>query len=269
MPTYAQLGAEAVWRNEKVTEQVDWLVDSLCAFYQVPRANGGVKGDNKHLNGGHRSQNWIKNSRYCTNRAYTVVNGLPGWLADDIPAFDVTLPRWAMLQISQHADRLTRSGQLEELVLWYGNDDGDQRVDGYDNIRNAVVTSDSSHLWHLHGQVARALTRDWNAVKKIYRGLTTGRVDMGQADDRAPFIDGRLYAISHGLDEVPADHAAFKGFNGGEDNWLVKTVKAQDERLQRIEQKVDALLDRPVAGGATDEQVRQAVRDQIDDDPST
>ena len=275
MPTYAQLNTEAVWRGETVTPHMEWLVTNLCAFYGVPRANGGIKGDNKHLNGGHRSQSWIRNSRYCTNRTYTVVPGLAPHLADDVPAFDVTLPRWAMLQISSNADKLTRSGQLEELVLWYGNTDGDQRVDGYDNIRNAVVTSDASHLWHLHGQVSRHLTRSWEAVRKIYRGLTTGRVDMGQADDRAPYIDQRLYQISHGQVKVDGN-PAFANVAPNEENWLVKTVKAQGEQLERIEQNqatieghLRALLDRPVAGGATDEQVRQAVRDQIDDDPTT
>jgi hypothetical protein len=82
--------------------------------------------------------------------------------------------------------------------------------------------------------------------------------DMGQADDRSPFMDGRLYAIAHGLDEVPADHPAFKDFNGGEDNWLVKTVKA-------LTVKVDSLalgdIDPAVLTAAVKRAVAEALQD--------
>lgn len=183
MPTYQQLQAEPWWGQEIVTDELDWLVDQLCAHYGVPRGNGGTKGDNRHLNGGHRSQRWILNSAYCTNRTYSVEAGLPTALVNDIAAFDVTLPLQHMLTISRNADRATRAGQLEELVEWFGNVDGDERVDGWNNIENRIASSDSSHLWHFHGRIRRSLLRDMATMRRILAALTsTGDDDVDLKD---------------------------------------------------------------------------------------
>lgn len=198
MPTYEQLQTESAWRQEVVTPELAWLVGALCDHFRVPRSNGGTKGDNRHLNGGHRSQRWILTSRYCTNRTYTVEAGLPALYQNDIAAFDVTLPPAAMLTISRNADRATRAGQLEELVEWFGNLGGDQRVDGWDNIRNQVASSDSSHLWHFHGRIRRSLLRDMNTMRRIFAALTgTAPTTTARKDDDMSVIaqgpDGQLY----------------------------------------------------------------------------
>ncbi len=191
MPTYDQLNAEAVWRNETVTAEMDWLGAQLCAALGVPRANFGVKGDNAsgHMRGGHRSQAWILGSKYCTSRTYTVEPGLPAANLNDVPAFDITpKTREQMLAISRNLDRVTRAGQLEEIVVWYGNTDNDQRVDGWDNIRNAVASSDDSHLWHLHGQLGRRHTRSRNVMERVLAALLGRPLPGGddvQADERA------------------------------------------------------------------------------------
>jgi hypothetical protein len=178
MPTEEQLRAEAVWRAELVSDELAWLVDALCAHFGVPRGNGGTKGDRYHLSGGHRSQRWILTSRWCTNRSYTVEGGLSPALVDCIAAFDVTLPPAGMVAISRAADRATRSGQLEELVEWYGNLGGDERVDGWDNIRDRVASSDSSHLWHFHGRIRRALLRDIGTMRRVFAALTGGEMPI-------------------------------------------------------------------------------------------
>lgn len=186
MVTYDQLNTEAVYRAEVETEQMKWLVSELCKFFGVPRINGGIRGDNRHLNGGHRSQRWILLSQFCTNRTYSAEANLPPTNWNDIAAFDVTLPDKHMLTISRNADRAVRSGQLEELVEWFGNlfnDSGSQKVDGYDNIRNRIATSDSSHLWHFHGRINRWLTRSWDAVRKIYAALTGTAAPITEEED--------------------------------------------------------------------------------------
>lgn len=182
MPTYAQLQGESVWGQEIVTDELGWLVDELCAHFGVPRGNGGIKGDNKHLNGGHRSQAWIKRSKYCTNRTYTFEASLTAEQERDLAAFDVTLPLQHMLTISRNADRATRAGELEELVEWFGNVDGDQRVDGWNNIENRAASSDSSHLWHFHGRIRRSLLRDMNTMRRVFAALTGGADDMNLSD---------------------------------------------------------------------------------------
>jgi hypothetical protein len=178
MVTYAQLQAEPAWNAEVVTPEFRWLIDNLCEFYGVPRGNGGAKGDNRHFSGGHRSQRWILTSRFCTNRSYSVEGGLGSGLVDCIAAFDITLPPAAMRAISQAADRATRSGQLEELVEWFGQTDTDNQVEGWDNIRNQVDSSDSSHLWHFHGRLRRSILRSMAAMRKIFAALTGQDADM-------------------------------------------------------------------------------------------
>lgn len=185
MVTYGQLESERWYRDEVVTEQMEWLISALCKFFGVPRANGGCKGDNRHLNGGHRGQNWILHSQFCTSRTYSVELNLPSANANDLAAFDITLPAQHMYTISKNADKATRAGLLEELVEWFGNINGDTIVDGWDNIRNKLASSDSSHLWHFHGRILRSLLRSWAVVRKIFAALT------GQAlvvvEDDMPF----------------------------------------------------------------------------------
>jgi hypothetical protein len=151
--TYAQLNQEAAWRNEFMPEPMRWFCRELARALGVPQANVGAKGDNAsgHMRGGHRSQRWILTSRHCTNRTYTVSPGLPANLLDALGAIDITPKnREQMLLISQRIDAASRAGRIEEVVAWYGNTNNDTRVDGWDNVRNAVASSDASHLWHLH-----------------------------------------------------------------------------------------------------------------------
>lgn len=153
MATLAQLQAEAWWIREFTPPALSALRIKLLDYFNLPGANVGIKGNTVHLRGYHRSHAWIKNSRYCTNRTYSVSetpgNRNPGnddWLS----AIDITVDRPRLIEICRRLDVAVRAGRLEKVTEWYGNDDGDNRVDGFNNIANVVATSDSSHLWHLH-----------------------------------------------------------------------------------------------------------------------
>jgi hypothetical protein len=178
MPTYAQLQAERWYNEEVVTPELQVLGSRLRSALGVGADAFGAKGNNVHLNGGHRSQAWIENSQWCTNRTYATEAGLNAEEKRWISAFDITpATRAQMLRISQNIDRVTRSGQLEELVEWYGNTNDDTRVDGWDNIRNAVATSDSSHLWHLHGRLRRKAMRDPAVMDRVFNALIYGTTE--------------------------------------------------------------------------------------------
>ncbi|WP_344144291.1 hypothetical protein, partial [Polymorphospora rubra] len=119
------------------------------------------------------SQEWILQSRWCTNRRYTVESGLTAEQARWLAGFDFTPGSTKdMLLICQRLDRAVRAGELEEIAAWYGNVDGDQRVDGWDNIRNVVATSDSSHLWHLHITFKRRHANDMALMRRVFAVLT-------------------------------------------------------------------------------------------------
>lgn len=221
-PTDAQLRAEPAWRAEVVTDELWSLIDGLCAHFGVTRAATGAKGDRFHLSGGHRSQRWILASVYCTNRTYTVEPGLSPSLVDCLSAFDITLPREHMLTISRNADRATRAGELEELVEWYGTVDG-ERVVGWNNVKNRVESSDSSHLWHFHGRIRRALLRDMTTMRRILAALTGG--DMTPEESTAlKRIDDRITTLVY--------NAPVNAWNTGGQKGERNQLREQLDRLE-------------------------------------
>jgi hypothetical protein len=170
--TYAQLQTEQWWGREIVTPELKTFEAWIRERFGLSALAVGDKGNSAHLNGSHRSQEWIERSRFCTNRTYTVQPGLTADQKRHIAGVDITpRTRTDMLAMSQRIDRATRAGQLEEVVAWYGNTNDDQRVDGYDNIRNALATSDASHLWHLHLSLDRRILRDLTAMRRVYATL--------------------------------------------------------------------------------------------------
>lgn len=163
MPTYSELLEEKVWRDEKIPPALHGLRNALMAFYDLGPGAIGIRGDNRHLSGGHRSRNWLIVSRWATNRSYTVTETDGNkWGGDgsEICAMDITINRARLLKMCQWLDIAVRAGIVEKVAEWYGNTNGDMRVDGYNNIRNALATSDSSHLWHLHMTFDRGKVSD-------------------------------------------------------------------------------------------------------------
>ena len=215
MPTYLELQQEAEWLAEIVPPSLKALALKLRAFYHVDASAIGSKGNNVHLRGYHRSRNWIKNSRYCTNRTYSVTETLgnrSGGDGDWICAMDITIPRDQLISMCQRLDKAVRTGQLEKVTEWYGNKDGDEIVDGYNNIADRVARSDSSHLWHAHISFDRGrANEDHTDLYEILTGtgddFMSALTDAQQQDlyRRVMNVDSFLYyGYVQGLEEIPA-----------------------------------------------------------------
>ena len=71
MVTYLELNGEPEWGREFVPPNLQRLVDALRAHFHVGPKLIGCKGDNNHLKGYHRSDEWLANSEFCTNRTYS------------------------------------------------------------------------------------------------------------------------------------------------------------------------------------------------------
>lgn len=103
---------------------------------------------------------------------------------DKAAAIDLTFPdaqssRYAT--IDKYASRLLASGVDPDdprgnyLREFYGQTDGDTQVEGWDFQRLVNVTSDSSHLWHIHLSFLRAHIGNaeaYRAILSILRGET-------------------------------------------------------------------------------------------------
>lgn len=90
---------------------------------------------------------------------------------------------------------------------FYGQDDNDRAVEGWNEYREEAVTSDSSHLWHIHISAIRSLVGSWWGVWALYTVL----VGMTVAEWRATLpppperkmvkIEGELPTLRQGDDE--------------------------------------------------------------------
>lgn len=262
MPTLAQLKLEPAFDLEFQPPALETLCRRLTAFYGVPRGYIGSKGNEAHLRGYHRSWRWLRDSRWCTNRTYSRTE-TPGnrdpWNGDALSAIDATIPRTPLLETCRRLDAAVRAGRLEKITEWYGNTDGDDRVDGYNNIANRVASSDSSHLWHLHMSFDR------------------GRVNENHDD---------LYAILTGDDDMahdPSDPHWWREAQRMEGIHSDLEVNAAGEpnklraRLVRLEEKLDAMstggidvaalaaaLAPLLKTGATVDEVRDVMDEQLD-----
>ncbi|SCL43144.1 hypothetical protein GA0074692_6783 [Micromonospora pallida] len=182
MPTYAQLQAEPYWGREITTPEVDWLGDELCRRTGRPRSACGTKGDNRHLGGAHRSQEWIKWSKYCTNRSYTVQSGLTAEQERHLAGIDFVPGEWGsdrnrrlmVEQTGRLVDALV-SGRLAGVREVIGTLDGRTvvgvRADG------STFSSDDSHLDHWHLTLDRRKCRDKQLMERIVA------VALGEDDD--------------------------------------------------------------------------------------
>lgn len=183
MATQEQLEAEPWWDREIITSPMVGVGLQLRAAYNVGASSFGIKGNTRHLSGGHRSQEWLKNSAYCENRAYTVQSGLTATQARMCVAFDFTPAAWGSADNRAKMKTLTKrlidamkAGALDEVDEVFGTLDG-VRVTGWNNDADKTISADSSHLDHVHVRLDRRYADD-NAVMVKITNVMLG-VQMG------------------------------------------------------------------------------------------
>jgi hypothetical protein len=177
-----------------VTDEMAWLMEELLKL-EPGTQNGGLFAAKS---GYHNTRN-----NHLRNRPgdYSIQDAVdregPG---DKAGAFDWTFPdaqagRYAT--ISRYMSRIIASGKdpddprLNGWREFYGQADGDREVEGWDSRYLVPVTSDSSHLWHIHGSVSRKYADDLDTMKallSVIKGETveqwvTGGGDMATAEE--------------------------------------------------------------------------------------
>lgn len=247
MTTEREMREDEWYQSETTPIQLTRLAVRLAEHYKVPIANMGIRGNLVHFKGYHRSRNFVLHSRHCTDDTYSVSrtdgdhNGGSG---NAVSAIDIQVPRAELLLMCKRLDKAVRAGLLEKVTEWYGNTNGDGRVDGYDNISNRIATSDSSHLWHLHISFDRGHASDDHS--DLFTILTGGASMAGftsdQRDRYIASIAERLFGILSG--ENPINYSL-----PGEDEPRIETNELWLQ-LDRIEAKVDADVDVGAVGAA-------------------
>lgn len=211
MATLAQLQAEPLWGREITTSPMVGLGLQLRTAYGTGALSVGIKGNERHLSGGHRSQEWIKGSAYCTNRNYATQSGLLGDQPRYCAALDFTPGAWGSADNRAKMRVLTgrmitamKAGLCDEVLEVFGTLDG-QTVTGWRNDLNVVVSADSSHLDHIHIRFDRRYCND-NTVMANVAAILLGDDDVSKAevldalDDAVPYTSEGVakWAAAHG-----------------------------------------------------------------------
>jgi hypothetical protein len=147
--------------------------------------------------------------------------------ADKAAAIDLTFPsaqRGDYRIIRKYSMRLLRSGRDARdergnyLREFYGNAVNNMNVDGWDYQYVCLITSDPSHLWHIHLSILRAHLNDpvaMRAILSILRGESVGTWRQREA----------VIKKTGGVSNVPAARPpAVERIGGGEDMALSDKV---------------------------------------------
>ena len=197
MATAAQIEAETWWDREIISDPLDVACDLMALGLGIARSKIGTKGNTAHLRGSHRSQEWIKNSAFCTSRTYTVQSGLTTYQARCVAGVDITPGVWgtdanrrAVAAMTARVIAAMKAGQLPEVREVYGAAPDLRTVTGYNNPEDRPASSDDSHLDHMHLGIDRRVVDKAAAMLKIAH-VVIGDVYM-DAEQAAKVIRGKL-----------------------------------------------------------------------------
>jgi hypothetical protein len=129
----------------------------------------GILGDAAHTYGYHRGRNYVPASDYSVQLAEDkqgdgeAANGL------DLSWSDAS---W-QYTVSQRLLAAKNDSRMHACREFYGSTDG-VTVCGWDYYGGYAVTSDSSHLWHIHLSILRKYANDPDALSGIASVITGG-----------------------------------------------------------------------------------------------
>jgi hypothetical protein len=189
----------------RITEQLWWLWQRLHELEPASEL-GGIFGNKS---GYHNT----RNANALTNYSVRDWQDKQG-PADKAAAIDWTFPdaqRGRYGTIIRYTSRLIAAKKQLQPYLRevYGQADGDLQVEGWDFRYGRSVSSDSSHLWHIHMSFNRGQVTNWAAVQTVYAVLSGGtnpqEEDMTQEESNllrtlAWRVDMLVYDRDKGLD---------------------------------------------------------------------
>lgn len=252
MATLAQLRSEPYWDHEIVTTELDRLGDELCRRTGRPRVAFGSKGNEAHTRGAHRSQEWILNSRFCTNQTYTVQTGLTALQARHVAGADFTPGDWGttsnrqlMVEQTNRLVSALKAGTLPGVREVIGTLDGrtvvGTRADG------STFGSDDSHLEHWHLTLDRRRCADRAVMERIVA------VALGEDDDvsAADVWNHKISSPNLGLTLTAADWLKRVETAARAATALVPVVEAIAEKVDLTPEEIAAIREAARLGAAS------------------
>ncbi len=257
MATLEQLESEVWWGREITTSPMVGLGLQLRTAYGTNAFSVGIKGDEVHLSGGHRSQEWIDNSRYCTNRTYTVQSGLAGDQLRYCSALDFTPGAWGTVDNRSKMQVLTarmitamKAGRCDEVLEVFGTLDG-RTVTGWRNDLNREATSDSSHLDHIHIRFNRKYCNDNAVMSKVAEILLEEDMALDASDANVVWYTKNLPSGTPTMTPATALLSAQQGAQAAKDS-AAKAATGTEEiiaDLSAMKATLDQILSLLQSGG--------------------
>lgn len=169
MTEYGGKGPSACW------DAIDGVVKSA----QI----SGIVGDSAHTYGYHRGRNYCTDSGDYSCQQADDQTG-PGEAAS---ALDVTMNDADMKTVSKRLNDAVNKddSRLHCLREWYGTTDG-YNVTGRDVRSGSYISSDDSHLWHVHLSFYRKWADDAAECKKVAAVFTGGGTATEGDDEDMP-----------------------------------------------------------------------------------
>lgn len=180
--------------NSNIIPDAQWWLWERCFELEPEQSElSGFYADKPgfHNTGNANEKKWPSNYsiRDATNRRGP-------WWRTKCSAFDWTFKDAKIgdyKTIDKYTSRLMASARDRndprlDLVLFefYGQDDNDKAVEGWNEFRDEFVTSDSSHLWHIHFSFLRSKCGDFWAFWALYTVLIGWTVAQWRASLQAP-----------------------------------------------------------------------------------
>lgn len=152
----------------------------------IPAATlSGIQGDSAHDYGYHRGRNYVSGSDYSVQQSDDQKGS-----GDAACGLDISFPADWMKTVTKRliaaVDAGEADGRLLALREFYGTTDG-YTVTGRDVRTGYWVTSDDSHLWHVHCSIYRRWADDEDTLAGIAAVITGGDPeddDMGTFETR-------------------------------------------------------------------------------------
>jgi hypothetical protein len=157
---------------------------------------GGILGDSAHTYGYHRGRNYVAGDDYSVQYPEDQQGDGEAASALDLSWSDA---QW-QYTVSQRLLNAKNDSRMYACREFYGSTDG-RVVCGWDYVGGYPVSSDSSHLWHIHLSILRKYANDSAALSGIASVITGGAGGAVPPPIPISTEDDPMYKIIYGSNQ--------------------------------------------------------------------
>lgn len=185
----------SAWDDEYTPPALRTLADSVRQYFGLPWAAIGLKGDESHTYGYHRSRRWIMEDGQGSDDYSVQLAKDQGGDANWICALDTSLdPDRMHTTTARLMDALkAKDPRVASVREVFGTLDS-RNVTGWDASDDSYTTADDSHLWHVHISLYRSMANnDHSGILSVIKGDTVAD-DYGKYG-KPPPVGDRTIAV--------------------------------------------------------------------------